>query len=131
MQEQPHWRRLLLRTEETADRYQADILTRPKDGGCPLCKFDSVIQEFEHWVHKGNKYPYDRYFEKSDMLVTKRHVADTDLTQAERDELDKLKKEVLYANYDSLLEHMPVQRSIPAHAHYHLIQFRRHDGQPR
>lgn len=131
MQEQPHWRRLLLRTEETADRYQADILTRETEAGCPLCKFELVIQEFEHWVHKRNKYPYDRYFEKSDMLVTKRHVADTELNQAEREELDRLKKEVLHLEYDSLLEHMPAQRSIPAHTHYHLIQFRRHDGAPR
>ncbi len=131
MQEQPHWRRLLLRSEETAARYLADITSRQEDESCRLCKFELVIQEFEHWVLKRNKYPYDRYFERSDMLVTRRHVADTDLNQAERSELEKLKREVLCTNYDSLLEHMPAQRSIPAHAHYHLVQFKRHDGKPR
>ena len=131
MQEQPHWRRLLLRSEATANRNHADFLARKADEGCPLCKSELAIQEFEHWIHKKNKYPYDRYFEKSDMLVSRRHVSDIDLNEAERNELDYLKTEVFHTDYDALLENLPVQRSIPEHAHYHLIQFRRHDGIPR
>lgn len=127
MQEQLHWRRILLRTEETARKYEAEIAERDENSGCPLCKFEGVIKEFEHWVLMKNKFPYDRYFTKSDMIVTKRHVSERDLSDEEREELRSLKQNVLCADYDSLLEHMPAQQSIPKHTHLHLIKYKRVD----
>jgi hypothetical protein len=131
MQAQPHWRRLLLRTEETAAAYEAEIAARTNDSDCPLCHFEGVLQEYEHWVLMRNKFPYDRYFSKSDMLVTKRHAPEHEVTEAERQEYISLKENVLCQDYDSVMEHMPAQKSIPGHAHVHLVQFKRPDGLPR
>ena len=130
-QEQPHWRRLLLRTEATADYYQDQIATRDKSI-CYMCEDKAaIIEAYEHWVLMKNEFPYDRYFSKSDLLVTKRHVQEPDLNEAELKELQELKNGPLSEHYDSLLTHFPKQRSIPGHHHLHIIQYKRHDGLPR
>jgi hypothetical protein len=130
MQAQPHWREILLRTEETAQKYDEYRATRD-NSKCPLCDSDEVIKEFDSWVLMKNKFPYDRYFEKSDMLVTKRHITEGQLSDMEIAELQRLKHDVLYTDYDSLIEHFPQQKSIPGHVHYHLAQYKRADGEPR
>jgi len=125
MQNQPHWRRLLLRTEESANRYEEAIKSRTPTVGCNLCSdHDSTLQEFSHFVLMKNKFPYDRYFTKSDMIVAKRHVTELELNQEERTELAEIKK-VLSDSYDSLIEHLPKQKSIPGHYHLHVIEFKR------
>ena len=130
MQKQPYWREVLLRTEETAKKYDNYIALR-NSKECPLCGSDEVVKEYDSWVVMHNKFPYDRYFAKSDMLVTKRHITDSQLNDMELAELQRLKHDVLYVDYDSLIEHFPEQKSIPEHVHYHLVQYKRADGEPR
>ena len=131
MQKQPHWITATLRTEETALKYEEEIAKRTSDSGCPLCLFETQVKEFDNWVLMKNKFPYDRYFTKSDMLVPKRHVGENQLNDIEIAELGRLKKEVLYLDYDSIIEHFPGPKSIPEHFHYHLVQYKRPDGLPR
>ena len=125
MIDQPHWRRLLLRSEEAASKYEEEIKNHAPSDGCNLCNDeDSTIQEFTHFVLMRNKFPYDRYFTKSDMIVSKRHVTELELNQEERAELSEIKK-TLSDSYDSLIEHLPKQKSIPGHYHLHVIEFKR------
>lgn len=137
MIDQPHWRRLLLRSEETADFYEQEIKKHHRTDGekkvCNLCAdTEAVIEEFEHWVLMKNRFPYDRYFSKSDMLATKRHTDEAGLNEEEKAELLKLKgSDELAGRYDSMLEHFQLQRSLPGHYHVHVIQYKRHDGEPR
>lgn len=125
MQQQEHWRRLLLRTEETARRYEEACAQQKADGGCRLCNDPESIEEYAHWRLMPNKFPYDRLFAKSDMLVIRRHADEYGLTDEERAELLSLKAGVLADRYDSLLDHLPRQKSIPHHYHVHLISFKR------
>lgn len=130
MQPQEHWRRLLLRTEATAERYVAEQMNNPHRA-CPLCLYEGVEREFTYWVLMKNKFPYDRYFSKSDMLVLRRHASEQEVTDAERAELFTIRTEILTSEYDSVMDHLPRQKSIPGHYHVHLIEIRRHDGLPR
>lgn len=130
MQKQPYWREILLRKEETAKRYDEFVANRKSDD-CLLCNSDEVFKEYDSWVVMHNKFPYDRYFAKSDMLVTKRHITDGQLNDMELAELQRLKHDALYIDYDSIIEHFPEQKSIPEHVHYHLVQYKRADGEPR
>ncbi len=125
MIDQPHWRRLLLRSEEAAKKYEDEIKNHKSGDGCNLCNDkESIVKEYEHWVLMKNKFPYDRYFTKSDMLVLKRHVGEHDLNDSERTEFISIKKE-LSDSYDSIIEHLPKQKSIPDHFHVHIIEFKR------
>lgn len=132
MQEQEHWRRLLLRSEETAKAYEdAQSLGKP-EGGCRLCADSAaILQEFEHWLLMDNRFPYDRYFSKSHMLVTKRHVKEMNLNDDEEAEYEQLRYGFLAENYDSMIDHLPKQKSIPGHCHMHVVEIKRPDGLPR
>ncbi len=125
MQQHEHWRRLLLRTEETARRYEEAARQPSGATGCRLCADPESLAEYTYWRRMPNLFPYDRFFAKSDMLVIKRHTDERGLTQEEREELLALKSGVLGDMYDSLLDHLPRQKSIPHHCHFHLIEFRR------
>lgn len=125
MQQQEHWRRLLLRTEETAHKYEEAARQQTGTGGCRLCADPVSIAEYTYWRLMPNLFPYDRLFAKSDMLVTKRHTDEWGMSPEEREELMVLKSGVLGDTYDSLLDHLPRQKSIPHHCHFHLIEFRR------
>ncbi len=127
MQKQEHWRRLLLRMEETACRYEEAQKEKEQSEGCRLCNDTESIAEYKYWRLMPNMFPYDRYFTKSDMLVTKRHTDERGLTKEEREEFLDLKSKVLTDQYDSILDHLPKQRSIPHHCHYHLVEFKRPD----
>ncbi len=52
---------------------------------------ENIIEEYTHWVLMRNEFPYDRYFSKSDMLVTKRHTQEHELTDEEIAEFFTLK----------------------------------------
>jgi hypothetical protein len=125
MIDQPHWRRLLLRSEEAALKYEESIRNHTHSNICNLCNDNvSTLKEFSHFKLMKNKFPYDRYFTKSDMLVSKRHVAEHELTEEERAELIAIKKS-LSDSYDSIIEHLPKQKSIPDHYHVHIVEFKR------
>jgi hypothetical protein len=129
-QPQEPWRRLMLRTKETAETYaqfQAENRARKEAGEdmheCAICAdTKAVIEEYTHWVRMKNAFPYDRHFTQSDMLALKRHSDETGITQEERAELIELKKK-LADTYDHILENLPKQQSIPHHYHVHLVTF--------
>jgi hypothetical protein len=125
MQHQEHWRRLLLRTEETAQRYEEALRLQDNHAACRLCSDTESLEEYTYWRRMRNLFPYDRLFATSDMLVTKRHTDEQGLTSAERAELLTLKAGALGERYDSILDHLPQQKSMPHHCHFHLISFRR------
>lgn len=58
------------------------------------------------------------------MLVTKRHVDESGLTEEERRELFALKNTVLGERYHSTINHLPKMKSIPHHCHIHLVCFK-------
>lgn len=123
-QPQEHWRRLLLRSEATAAAYKK-AQQQPKQSSCRLCSDQETISTHNYWRLMPNKFPYDRYFSRSDMLVTKRHVDERGLNDAERAELLELKSTVLSTAYDLVLENLPKQSSIPHHYHVHLVTIKR------
>lgn len=125
MQEQEPWRRLLLRTEETAKQYEEAQKATPPSKGCRLCNDLESIAEYTHWRLMPNRFPYDRYFTKSAMLVSKRHTDETGLTAEERAEFFELKRDVFADEYDIIFENLPKQKSIPHHMHYHLVELKR------
>jgi hypothetical protein len=136
-QPQEHWRRLILRSKETAEKYaqfQAENRARKEAGedmpACAICAdTGAVLEEYQYWVLMKNAFPYDRYFIQSDMLALKRHSDETGITQAERAELVELKKK-LANTHDHILENLPKQQSIPHHYHIHLITFQRPPENP-
>jgi len=125
MQEQEHWRRLLLRTEETATIYEEAQKNSPKTNGCRLCNDKETIKKYEHWRLVPNAFPYDRFFSKSVMLISNRHTDENGLTEEEVAEFRKLKNTEFSDEYDLLFENMPVQKSIPHHIHYHIVQIKK------
>jgi len=124
MQLQENWRRLLLRTEETAAKYEA-AQREPQQVGCKLCNDLETIYDFTHWRLMPNAFPYDKYFSKSIMLVTKRHTDEANLSTAELMEFRDIKKSNALAEYDTILEQLPKRKSIPHHLHYHIVTIRR------
>jgi len=124
MQHQESWRRLLLRTEATAKKYEA-AQQEPGEPGCRLCKDDTILNEYEYWRLMPNAFPYDRFFVKSDMLVSKRHTDGNDLSEEELTEFRQIKSGGLADNYDLIFENLPKQKSIPHHIHYHLVEIKK------
>tara|TARA_B100000508_G_scaffold60333_2_gene47463 strand:+ start:20873 stop:21232 length:360 start_codon:yes stop_codon:yes gene_type:complete len=109
----------IFRTKETEALY-----TKEKNNGglkeCPLCNEPS-IKEWNHWKIIKNKFPYDLIAKDHDMLVSKRHVGEEDLTQEEFEEMLLIKKEYIHSNYGYMFEPMMRNKSIPDHFHTHLI----------
>lgn len=129
MQEQPHWRRMLLRSKETADAYDKELETRTSGGECKMCEDkEAIFEEFKYWVMMENRFPYDRYFSKSHMLVTKRHTDELNLSTEEEAEFQELRYGYLAENYDSMFDHLPKQKSIPGHCHMHVVQIKPPEG---
>lgn len=81
---------------------------------------------FRYWFITRNEYPYDRLAKKHDLLAPKRKFASsTDMTNLERAELERIKKIFeKTAEYDSVMENIPHQRTIRDWYHVHLIQFK-------
>ena len=124
MQQHEPWRRLLLRTDETATKYENAQHTSTQSG-CRLCEEQDTIKDFKYWRLTPNAYPYDRFFEQSHMLVSKRHTDENGLNEQEITEYKHIKHSGLSEEYDLVFENLPKQKSIPHHIHYHLVTIRR------
>lgn len=109
-----------LRSKETHDYYLTVREARGSDFACPLCDRDA-IQQFQHWKIIPNRFPYDRIAVTHHMIVSLRHVPDSELLPEEIDELIELKQGILRDSYDMLTESLGGHKSIPSHAHRHLI----------
>lgn len=110
-----------LRTARTELRYQdakADGATRPLE-------LVDAIKIFDHWRIIENDYPYDVGYSRCHMLVVKRAGvgAWNELNTYELSELDRIKHEYLYNEYDQIIENCPSRRSVPHLFHLHLVNF--------
>ena len=114
-----------LRTRETHEKYKAWLAAKGPDTPCPLCAA-APLQQFGKWKIIGNDFPYDRVASLHHMLVPLRHVAETMLTNEERDELLEIKRNSLKA-YEYSLEATPGTLSIPEHFHLHLLDIKNFD----
>ena len=112
-----------LRTKETEARYQKLISEGFLNDGCNLCKAPSIM-DFEHWRIIGNLFPYDLIAKVHHMIIPKRHITGTDITETEKQELESLKDEYINQEYSYIIEAVKKGRSIPGHLHFHLITMR-------
>ena len=108
------------RTLETHNLYMKDIEAGGLDEGCLLCE-RAALHTFEYWKIIENKYPYDRVALVHEMILPLRHTDGCDLSEAEKAELEVLKKTFLNDHYHFIVEALPKTKSIPAHLHMHLI----------
>jgi diadenosine tetraphosphate (Ap4A) HIT family hydrolase len=109
-----------LRTPESQDHYLKLIDEGILNGSCVLCT-KPAIKEFEYWKILPNDFPYDRIAKVHHMIVPKRHTTEPELTADEINELNKIKQEYLFHEYDYVMEAAHRKKSIPAHFHLHLI----------
>lgn len=108
-----------LRTKKGQALYKENI----KNGGlkeCPLCTVPA-IKEYDFWKIVKNKFPYDLIAKEHDMLLTKRHVKESDLTEEEKQEFLKIKNNYIDSKYSYIIEATTKEKSIPEHFHIHLI----------
>jgi hypothetical protein len=115
----------VLRTPETLKVYRA----RRQKLGDSLAKVDLTklpfIRAWKYWVLVENEFPYDKIAKKHDLLVATRHfVHDAELDILEREELFAIKAEFAESKeYDSLLENLSHNRTVPWQYHLHCIKF--------
>lgn len=115
----------VLRTPETLVIYKA----RRRALGDSLKKVDLTqlpfIREWEFWVLVENEFPYDKIAKKHSLLVAKRHfVHDDEMDILEREEMYAIKKEFAESReYDSLLENLSHNRTVPGQYHLHCLKF--------
>jgi hypothetical protein len=79
------------------------------------------LHTFTYWKVVENEYPYDRVAAVHHMILPLRHTDGTDLSEAERAELEQLKQTILNDTYHFIVEALPRTKSIPAHFHLHLM----------
>lgn len=101
-------------------KYHALIEKGLLDTGCALCERES-IKEFKFWRVIENQFPYDRIAEIHHMIIPKRHASDPDLSKEEKDEFEDIKKGYIDDTYEYLIESCHKNKTIPGHAHIHLI----------
>lgn len=128
----PNISKTLLRTDETMDRYIAEMRKNASEGISkdPFSDFMLyLVKEFEHWVIIENKYPYDAIAKVSHLILTKRKVAfDWNLiNKEEMEEFSKLRSSYLAENYDLIWENLPRGQTIPGHFHLHLLVLKREE----
>ncbi len=109
----------IFRTDETQAAYEAHNRLH-HDGVCPLCT-TQPLTGFTFWKIIPNDFPYDRVAKVHHMIVPLRHVVEDELSDNEREEFKKIKKEVLFVNYQHLIEGCESCKSIPGHFHIHLL----------
>lgn len=105
-----------LRTHETQEAYRK---SRALPQGCGICDGKS-IKDFSNWRIIPNRYPYDLIAEKHHMLVSKRHVSETELTDEEMREFREIKDKFI-DEYEFILEPTKNRKTIPYHFHIHLL----------
>ena len=110
----------VFRTPQNQESYEAYKAAGNLDRGCVLCARESV-HEFEYWRIIENKFPYDRIAKIHHMILPKRHVVESDLSDEEIQELKDIKEKDLHKDYDFMIEATHRMKSIPAHFHLHLI----------
>lgn len=83
------------------------------------------IKLFDHWRIIENDYPYDVGYKRCHMLIVKRAGvgAWNELNTYELSELDRIKREYLYDEYDQIIENCPNRRSVSHIFHLHLVNF--------
>ena len=119
----------IARTEETEEKYSEFRRSRKGDEPCRFCAEELPGEKFNFklWKILHNNFPYDNIASLHDMVIPKRHFQnEADMTVEERDELTKIKTEILPATgeYDCVFENMEKMRSM-SHYHIHLIRFKR------
>ena len=109
-----------LRTAASQKKYDTYLVQNNFGGNCPLCTKKS-LQAFNYWRIVQNDFPYDLFASVHHMIVPYRHVQEHDLTNKEKKEYHKIKKEFVNTNYEYIIEATNLKKSIPAHFHIHLI----------
>ena len=109
-----------LRTIETEKKYAGFLKVGDSVRTCALCAKKSK-KEFTSWRIVKNNFPYDLIAQDHDMLIPRRHVTEDTLTSEEKNELLIIKRDILVADYDWLIEPTSKHKSIPDHFHLHLI----------
>lgn len=111
--------KITLRTPETEKIY-ADYRKTADLSECPMCReAKNGNGGFKYWVIVPNRFPYDRVFSTSHLLITKRHCEK--MSAEEMAELEDIKGR-LYPKYEQLLENLGSSKTIPIHCHYHLLK---------
>lgn len=119
-----------LRSPETMEKYIKFSEEMKEKGITPDPYKDwreDMVKEFNYWVIKENKFPYDAVATVSHMLSTKRDVVfDWNLlNEDELNELKELKNTYIKDNYDVFYENLPKGITVPTHFHLHLIVLKR------
>jgi len=109
-----------LRTPESEEKYQAYLKTEAHLQSCSLCDKES-LHTFAFWKIVENSFPYDKIAETHHLIVSLRHASGKELNAEERGELDTIKEDFINPRYEWIVEPAHVNKSIPSHAHLHLI----------
>lgn len=91
---------------------------------CPLCDGRKVLRRFLFWKIVENQYPYDLVSDVSHMLITRKHnlcwlgrnLAALELYLMV---FPKLRRGGYYTVF---LENLTRRKTVPGHAHWHLLQ---------
>jgi diadenosine tetraphosphate (Ap4A) HIT family hydrolase len=105
---------------ETQAAYKAYRNDPVQARACGLCE-ERQHTEFVHWRIIENRFPYDLFAKTHDMLVSKRHVSTEELSEEEKREFEEIKDTYVQEHYEIMIESVRRQRSLPSHAHLHLI----------
>ena len=110
-----------MRTSACEQNYQDDKVA----GNTQRLELVDSLKKFMHWRIIPNDYCYCVGYKTSHLLVIKRADCKSwfDLTDHEKTDLDIIKREYLYENYDQIIENCPHRRSVPHLFHFHLMQF--------
>lgn len=109
------------RTKEMTSKHEEYKKNEKSDGVCALCT-KKPIKDFLYWKIVENSFPYDLVSSVSHILVPKRHVTEKDLNSEEYNELKSIKENILFKDYDYIIECMPKEMSIPSHFHQHILK---------
>ncbi len=105
-------------TQELYDEYRQN--PGPSATGCWICD-KPVIAEFKSWKIVANSFPYDKIASLHHMIVPIRHAREDEVTFEEWNELNSIKLNSLYKQYDYTIQATPRVQSVPSHYHLHLL----------
>ena len=75
-----------LRTKKTYEKY---LELRAEEAGeniCGLCEENMLVKEYTYWKILNNRFPYDNIAKINHMIIPKRHVTESKLTEEEKKE---------------------------------------------